>query len=163
MYLLSLVLPNLVKLDLSNLDGSRHEGVLRTFAEKCPSLSTITWNGGCSLCDMNGMELREASNLVSLSIDGIHCQHYSSVSRNRHFAGNGDYMFCYCTRLERVSIKGATIEICRMDRFVENISQNWIIDMVRRHPTLRWLRSDLSAENVQMLRQERPDITFVSE
>ena len=35
--------------------------------------------------------------------------------------------------------------------------------MVRLHPTLKWLRSDLTAENVAILQQERPDVTFVSE
>jgi hypothetical protein len=38
-----------------------------------------------------------------------------------------------------------------------------LIKMVRLHPTLRWLRSDLSEENVAMLKQERPEITFVSD
>jgi hypothetical protein len=36
-----------------------------------------------------------------------------------------------------------------------------IMKMVRRHPALKWLRSDL-AENVSILQQERPDITFAS-
>lgn len=38
-----------------------------------------------------------------------------------------------------------------------------LIKMVRLHPTLRWLRSDLTEENVAMLKQERPDQTFLSD
>lgn len=37
------------------------------------------------------------------------------------------------------------------------MQQEELIKMVRRHPTLRWLQSDLSNENVVMLKQERPD------
>jgi hypothetical protein len=33
---------------------------------------------------------------------------------------------------------------------------------VRLYPTLKWLRSDLTAENVAFLQQERPGITFVT-
>jgi hypothetical protein len=43
------------------------------------------------------------------------------------------------------------------------LPQEDIIQMVRNHPSLHWLRSDLSAENVAMLQQERLGITFVSE
>ena len=43
------------------------------------------------------------------------------------------------------------------------VSQAMLIKMVRNHPTLRWLRSDLTEENITMLQRERPDITFVSE
>jgi len=45
----------------------------------------------------------------------------------------------------------------------ERIPQDMLMKMVRHHPTLRWLRSDLTPENVAILQQERPDITFVSE
>lgn len=41
------------------------------------------------------------------------------------------------------------------------ISQEILIKMMARlHPTLRWLRSDLTPDNVVMLHQERPDIVF---
>ena len=42
------------------------------------------------------------------------------------------------------------------------VRQEMLIKMVRLHPTLRWLRSDLTKENIAMLQQERPEITFVS-
>jgi hypothetical protein len=45
------------------------------------------------------------------------------------------------------------------------VTQELLIKMVRRliAPTLRWLRSDLTQENIVLLQQERPGITFVSE
>jgi hypothetical protein len=33
---------------------------------------------------------------------------------------------------------------------------------VRRTLTLRWFRSDLTAENVALLQRERPEVTFVT-
>lgn len=45
---------------------------------------------------------------------------------------------------------------------VRAVSQEMLIKMVRCHCTLRWVRSDLSAENVAMLQQERPEVVFVS-
>lgn len=50
------------------------------------------------------------------------------------------------------------------DLSIENrIPQDVLIKMVRRHPLLKWLRSDLLAENVALLEEERPEITFVSD
>lgn len=43
------------------------------------------------------------------------------------------------------------------------LSQDAIIMTVRRTPSLRWLRSDLTEEYVAMLQKERPEITFDSD
>jgi hypothetical protein len=42
------------------------------------------------------------------------------------------------------------------------VTQIIIMKTVRLYPTLKWLRSDLTAENVAFLQQERPGITFVT-
>jgi hypothetical protein len=42
------------------------------------------------------------------------------------------------------------------------ITQGMLMKMVQLSPTLRWLRSNLTNENVEILRRERPDVTFVS-
>jgi hypothetical protein len=42
------------------------------------------------------------------------------------------------------------------------VPQTGLIKFVRRTPTLKWFRSDLSPENVAALRRERPDVAFVS-
>ena len=67
-----------------------------------------------------------------------------------------------CESLERLSIKNATwsLEENPLEKFP--VSQDMLITMVRNHPTLQWLRSDLSADNVAMLQLERPEVTFVS-
>jgi hypothetical protein len=66
--------------------------------------------------------------------------------------------------LERVSIKGAKYK--RKGQQIEpepiSIPQLWLIKFARRATSLRWLRSDLTPENVAMLKRERPDVEFVS-
>jgi len=44
-----------------------------------------------------------------------------------------------------------------------SISQKAIMKFVRHHQSLRWLRSDLSDENSSMLKQERPEVMFVTD
>ena len=70
-------------------------------------------------------------------------------------------LFSSCNTLERVSIKNSVISYSQEPS--ERVSQEMLIKMVRNHPKLRWLKSDLTKENVAMLRQERPEITFVTE
>jgi hypothetical protein len=59
--------------------------------------------------------------------------------------------------IERVS--------CRRSKWYQNskfrtFSQESIMRFVRNAPNLKWLRSDLSAENIAILKQERPNILF---
>ena len=49
-----------------------------------------------------------------------------------------------CKHIESLSITGATWSIFLTDQVAsELISQEMLMKMVRHHPTLRWLRSDL--------------------
>lgn len=68
-----------------------------------------------------------------------------------------------------MSIHNATFvtqdeETIRMDKPVpESTVQNLLIEFVRDAPsTLRSFRSDLTAENIAMLRLERPEIDFLN-
>ena len=89
--------------------------------------------------------------------------HYSeSVDTYGNTENDNKYLLSTCRNLARVSVKGATLYII-YNRPTIPLPQEILIKFVRRHPTLRWLRSDLTAENVEMLRQERPEMTFVSD
>jgi hypothetical protein len=70
-------------------------------------------------------------------------------------------MLMRCKHLERLSIKNSTY--FQNGKEVQLVPQGMIIKFVRHTPTLRWLRSDLTEENVAMLQQERPAITFVTD
>jgi hypothetical protein len=66
---------------------------------------------------------------------------------------------------ERVFIRDAKFEntfvLNSNDEPPEVIPQNILIKFVRNAPlSMRWFRSDLTPENMQMLRLKRPDIEF---
>lgn len=58
------------------------------------------------------------------------------------------FMFREFRNVERLSIKDCYLQMERTS-------------LPGKLPSLRWLRSDLTAANVAMLKEERPDITFV--
>jgi len=61
------------------------------------------------------------------------------------------YLMMNCIGLQWLNINNATwcLEENPQEKFP--LRQEMVIKMVRNHPTLQWLRSDLSAENVAML------------
>lgn len=67
-----------------------------------------------------------------------------------------------CRSLERLSMKGTTWGIS-MGEAQGPVPQDMIMRMARQLPTLHWLRSNLTEQNVAILQEERPEITFVSE
>jgi len=70
-------------------------------------------------------------------------------------------IFEYCNKaLERVSIRNARVRIFGEPSVP--IPQAALIKFVRRIPTLRWFRSDLSKEHIIMLKTERPDIELLN-
>lgn len=69
-------------------------------------------------------------------------------------ADDRSYMFVRCINLERLSIKNATWDY--PNGYYQPVSQDMLIKMVRNHPTLQWLRSDLTTANIAMLQREPP-------
>lgn len=157
--------PNLEELDLTNKAIERAHIFFRGLVRACPHLTKLTWNyeRECSPSNLNisGADFCKGLALTELDLDSCWFDLYGLPGRTGDF-----YMFMHCSCLERLSMKGAMIQFhssVGLSYHRMNIPQGMLIEMVRRHPTLRWLRSDLSAENVAMLREERPDITFVSD
>ena len=65
-----------------------------------------------------------------------------------------------CKAIERVSIRNARQSY---EYTHSKISQNKLIKFVRNAPpTLRWFRSDLTLNNMTMLRLERPGIELLN-
>ena len=70
---------------------------------------------------------------------------------------------CGSTVLERVSIRNAKWYGCFRIEGSIIIPQNALIKFVRNAPkSLRWFRSNLTTENISMLRSERPEIELVN-
>eukprot|EP00985_Skeletonema_marinoi_P000044 scaffold13_cov100-Skeletonema_marinoi.AAC.1 len=175
-WLLSTMMPNLVKLDLSNLHGGPiKEGdsisELALFnATNCPNLSKVVWNnrigGGYFL---RGRDLKTLTNLRELWADNLLCDwRYDKLFApllSQFFDENSiiqRFFFFACNeKLERVSLLGGRyVKIGTNDAI--KFPQMSLIRFVRNTPQLRWFRSDLAEENVRMLSEERPEITFVA-
>lgn len=159
---LAFILPNLQEADFSYLQTGYT--VANPFCRLCPSLSQFTWK--CATLYLNGGDFKNSVSLSNLYLDGCRFNHPSWEGEHDYEEEptNGRrsyYMLMCCKHLEHLSIKNSTwFQTGHKEQLV---SQGMIIKFVRHTPTLRWLRSDLTEDNVAMLLQERPDITFVTE
>jgi len=163
------MLPNLREIDISFMHAERY-ALLKSICSYCPQLQQITWNGSQTQVVLHGGSFGPSSSQVTeLYLDNSRL--FSYVKSAARLYSSGDHsirsLFMYCNNLERLSMKNAAWSILDyhdgsvIETF--DVSQKMLIKMVRNHSTLRWLRSDLTEENVAMLQHERPEITFVSE
>jgi Xaa-Pro aminopeptidase len=125
---------------------------------------------------LDGREFRDAENLTELHLDfaifnDTDNVHPSFWEENETVENENRYFLKNCRGLERVSILSVKRTYLVVDEdedvwgdgelITVAISQKAIMKFVRFTPTLRWLRSELTDEHVAMLRQERPNVTFV--
>jgi hypothetical protein len=122
----------------------------------------------------NGCEFQNSVNLRQLSVDESRFDppHWAEPDFANEYSYEADfnaehYLFNKIPGLTHLSMKDTwySLEVGEEDDngydYVP-ITQGMLMKMVRLTPTLRWLRSDLTDENVEILRRERPDVTFVS-
>lgn len=135
---------------------------LSWFCCRSPNLTRISWHGSNHkhIC-IDGTNFVAARNLTELYLD----ESAFITSSLRHAFGTtandeNFYILHRCRRLERVSMKNTSYF---EDAQSFPVIQEMLIRFVRRTPTFPWFRSDLTAENIIMLRQERPEVTFVAE
>ena len=165
------MLPNLQDVNLSNNDFPSES--LCAFSTKCPNLEKITWHNidiNQSAIRINGWDMMHTSNLNEiymddsvLMMDAADQRHeYSDLENDKH---SNIFLFYQCsTKLERVSIRNAKwYNSYRIRDFTTVIPQTALIKFVRKAPlSLRWFRSDLTEENMTILRSERPGIELVN-
>lgn len=154
------MLPNLEELDLSY---NNCFGNVKTLVKDCHKLQRLHFNGCQGRFSLDGHDIRRS--LTELHLDNSEVNATAFEERPQHYEEPGpSFMFRHCPNLERLSIKNlVTVYVSQNALQTRHVSQEMLIKMVRHHPTLRWLRSDLTEENIAILQQERPDITFVSE
>lgn len=78
--------------------------------------------------------------------------------------GGGDQSCFLLTdhgQLERVNIEGARSYVAHLYEYVP-VPQLILMDFVRKNKSLRWIKCDLTPENVYVMKQERPEVQFVS-
>ena len=167
MYLL--FLPNLRNINLTNVGFQYRVLAASSFARNCPRLEKITWNGfkwSESQISIDGEDMADFNHLKEIYMND--CVFVNNEDSQAIWDMNGNpniFIFHKCSKsLERVSIKNA--RYASGDYFNGEsicLPQRALIKFIRNAPSsLKWFRSDLGQENINMLRMERPDIEFVS-
>jgi hypothetical protein len=147
---LALIFPNLTEVDLSYANIAHPGNLCGYFCSYC--LLSQGYHGMAANVAQNmfGGQFRRIARITELHLDDTRfhgvdehlMQRFSSATTD-----NEDYFFLLsCQHLERLSMKNATFTLSYDDE-ARPESQDFLIKMVHRHPTLRWLRSDLTDEN----------------
>lgn len=162
---------NLRELDMSYV--AAYPLTIDAILVSVPTITRLTWNGSINSMVLTGSAFTYR-NLMHLVVDDscvlLYQAYMFEPREQRDFEMEQDpgeesiYMFMHCRNLQSLSIKGSTWRRTHVDDDEPiPITQAMLIKFVRHTPTLRWLRSDLTDENIAMLEKERPEVTFVSE
>ena len=168
---LSRMLPNLREIDMSN-SGMDYDGyassILNIVTTNYPRLEKITWNS----IYVDGLDLNiDTQHLKEIILDDATFYTYVDLSDGKSMDEMSDlthhpssFLFCrsFSQVVERLSIRNASWEDAGYRSPPPTcIPQNALIKFIRNAPpSLRWFRSDLTPENIDMLRLERPLIDF---
>ena len=178
--LLVSMLPNLRDIDFSNnnLEGDfwsewLNPGFGFTHMD---SIESVRWdnNQGDAKASLTGALLQFCDNLTQIIMDDsiFEMEEYLFDDNGEEISVsyemleeevdlNNVFIFHHCCEnLQRVSIQNARYTFF-VDTIVNCVTQKALIKFVRHAPSLKWFRSDLSQENVNMLQTERPNIEFV--
>ncbi|OEU11657.1 hypothetical protein FRACYDRAFT_244775 [Fragilariopsis cylindrus CCMP1102] len=161
------ILPKLQELDLDNIADCF---ILKHFSRKCPLLEKVTSYSNRNHYHACGFEMQASKNLKEIYMNN---SIFSVWVNNRKISDlNNDpdiFMFHNCCKaLERVSIRYMNWKFYFPNDFDDNkvqkliLIQNILIKFVlNAPPTLHWFRSDLTPDNMTMLRMERPGIELL--
>ena len=166
----SFILPNLREVNSSYMPVNGR--TLRAFSKNCPLLEKVTLNNndidtlnnsnGLAAFKLDGSDMRHSNCLKEIYFDssGFECGSYRNAIEDLNDQPEIYMLHRCCKALERVSIRNPKL-YCNKD--YKTISQDTLIKFVRNAPlTLRWFRSDLTLDNMKMLRLERPGIELLN-
>ena len=158
------MLPNIEEIDISYKRTLK--AMLYNIASARRKIRRIKCNGCHEMISMAGGPLGWIlDSLTELYLDNSQLMsfiHHGNIEAYENEGQSGIFLLKSCSCLERLSIKNVSWST-RDGEEEGPVSQAMLIKMVRDHPTLHWLRSDLTQENIAMLQQERPEMIFVSE
>ncbi|OEU06584.1 hypothetical protein FRACYDRAFT_254282 [Fragilariopsis cylindrus CCMP1102] len=159
---LFIMLPNLRQVDMSNTNISA-TGILSDLSRYCPSLEKLTMHNSTGFY-ISAYDMIFSKKLKEIYIDN---SYFHGDNQDSDLNDHQDtFMFHYCCdALERVSIRNMRFMsyLGFDDEQQFAFSQNVSIKFIRNAPqTLRWFRSDLTQENMEMLRMERPGIELLN-
>ncbi|OEU20208.1 hypothetical protein FRACYDRAFT_260262 [Fragilariopsis cylindrus CCMP1102] len=161
---LSRILPNLREIDLSNI-SCLLSGTMLTL--HCPHLEKLTWSNSANdmFVLLNGQGLRYSNSIkeIIMNDSSFYCTQ-PEIDQMSDLENHRDtFIFHHCSRaLERVSIRNVKWRSVSTG-IIDMVPQDALIKFVRNAPsTLRYFRSDLTQENMTMLRLERSEIELLN-
>jgi len=161
------MLPNLTTIYLSDVNLF-YIGV-GNYPLCCPLLEKVTFHN-CArfFITFSGFTLRNANNLKEIIISGTVFIDLNMLESWARMWDLDDHQTIFlfhrcCKNLERVSFKNVKWPYDVLVGFSPQIVQKMLVKFVRQAPsTLRWFQSELSPENMTMLRLERPGIILLN-
>jgi hypothetical protein len=173
-YILPDILSDLREINLSSLkiNMKTNTEIIMRFSRRCPLLEKITLTNNNSDISLSGHELNLFSRLKELHMDNsvlfdLYADKFDDLNNHQDV-----FLFHLCTNaLERVSIRNMNYYYDFYDgddddhdiEIMISFTQNALIKFVRNAPSsMRWFRSDLTLENMNMLRMERPGIELLN-
>lgn len=159
------ILPNLRELNLNRVRIPKSG--LSDFCVKCPALEKIQWDSHSNTVAATGEELAKCGKLRELRMDNaVFCVADEAMEKKlfEDVGSSSVGLFSLCNyKLERVSLQGAFYCLSNKPMTTRKpFSQEGLMKFVRATKSLRWFRSDLSRESIDILKQERPEVTFLS-
>jgi hypothetical protein len=168
-FMLPNIFPNLSQVNFHKTGVN--DTILENFSKRCPLLEKVTSHNNSidAGINLNGYTMGMSNNLKEININNSYFWCYY-VDRDKFadlYNHQELFMFHHCCKsLERVSIRNMKYRMSfgTMDDDQKLIfTQNVLIKFVRNSPpTLRWFRSDLTLDNMTMLRLERPGIELLN-
>jgi hypothetical protein len=172
------ILPKLREVDLSGT--VINTSIINELSNNCRLLEKVVIsfkNIFSDLINLSGLAMSDSRYLKEIHMNNIDFfirlrdkDKISDLNNHRNV-----FIFHHCCKsLERVSILDMDVsffddeiddyEIDYDDdgRYDSTFIQNVLIKFVRNVPSLRWFRSDLTSENMTMLRMERPEIELLN-
>ena len=169
--ILSVLLPSLREVDLTNVCG--YDFVVQAFFQNCSLLENFTVNNVVEF-GWRGMEMKAVNNLKELSMDdSFFCiDNDNTINAISNLDTDDEvvskqFLLCECSSkvLELVLMRNTMMRVVARTEgiFDDAIPQRALMKFIRNAPTtLRWFRSNLTKNNIELVRHERPGIEFVS-
>ncbi len=149
---ISLLVPYLQYIDISHLPLTM--AGIAWLTENNPDLEVVQWNHSL-IWPISDEYLGSLKHLKEVYLDDARILLDEDIAEDALW----NSLLGQTHKIERVSLLGT--RWYQKGRPTE-LSQNYLMKFVQGVPSLRWFRSDLSTENVERLKKDRPDVTFIS-
>ena len=168
--ILLIILPKLRYVNFSNRCVTTYP-ILGQFLDNCPPLEIVTSNNSGSHTYLSGLAMKTSNNLKEIHMDNSNFIILWNKDRFANLNKHQDVFIFHecCKALEHVSIRYMNWNFSLGHNFNNDedrkliLIQNILIKFVRNAPpTLHWFRSDLTLDNMTMLRMERPGIELLN-